>query len=110
MKSHTRKIKSAKKRDYSPTLKTIIMVEAALKSMDDSVIKVSKLKRILPKKINHYTLMKVIDYLDRSNKIVIGTKGVTWIFNDNPKMRKAISGGFTLSSEDIQKLLAKAYK
>ncbi|NCS71428.1 MAG: hypothetical protein GW780_04680, partial [Candidatus Aenigmarchaeota archaeon] len=36
-----------------PTLNTVIMVEEALKNMDESVITVAGLKKILPKQINH---------------------------------------------------------
>jgi len=84
------------KPNYSPTLNTIIMVENALKKMDDSIIKMSDLKRILPKKVNHYTLKKILEYLEESNKITVSMKGITWIHNDNPKLRNAIKKGIEL--------------
>ncbi|MFP4195733.1 MAG: hypothetical protein ACLFSN_03130 [Candidatus Woesearchaeota archaeon] len=68
--------------DYSkpsPNLNTILMVEHTLKEMDESVISVAKLKKKLPKQVNHQILMVVLDYLEESNKIHIGTKGISWI-------------------------------
>ncbi|MDO8339296.1 MAG: hypothetical protein Q7T16_01420 [Candidatus Burarchaeum sp.] len=71
---------------HSPTLNTILMVEKVLTKMDESVITVAQLKRCLPKQVNHNTLMVILDYLDRSNKIAFGSRGITWMYN--PKMAK----------------------
>ena len=79
---------------HAPTLKTIIMVENTLKKMDESVITIAELKRKLPKQINHNTLKTILEYLDESNKIIIGIKGITWIHNDSPKLKKAIANGW----------------
>ncbi|MBW2972823.1 hypothetical protein KY346_00340 [Candidatus Woesearchaeota archaeon] len=81
---------------HAPTLNTIRMVEETLKNMDESVIKIAELKRRLPKQVNHYTLKAILEYLDESNKIVIGIRGITWIFNTNPNLRKTISKGLKL--------------
>ena len=85
-----KKTKKIIKEKYSPTLNTIKMVEKALQEMPDSVIKVSVLKRLLPKQINHNTLKNILEYLQESNKIFIGVKGIVWIHNDSLKLRKAI--------------------
>jgi hypothetical protein len=74
-----------------PTLATILMVEKALKDMPNSVMTFPELKRSLPKQVNHNTLMEVIDYLDKSNKICVGTKGITWTLNTSPEMERAIA-------------------
>ncbi len=78
---------------HAPTLNTIIMVENTLKNMDESVITIAELKRRLPKQINHYTLKAILEYLDESNKIIVGIRGITWIHNDSPKLKKAIANG-----------------
>ena len=78
---------------HYPTLNTVIMVEKELQNMEDSNIKVSELKRILPRKVNHNTLMLILQYLEYSNKISVGLKGITWIHNNNLNLRKAISKG-----------------
>lgn len=85
-----KKPQKIEKEKFSPTLNTILMVEKALKEMPDSVIKISELKRILPKQVNHNTLKNILGYLQESNKILISVKGVVWIHNDSPKLRKAI--------------------
>jgi len=72
------------------------MVEETLKKMDESVITIAKLKKILPRKVNHYTLMKILEYLEESNKIAVSLKGITWIHNPSPKLAKAIKEGFEI--------------
>ena len=89
----SQKIESVK---HWPTLNTVIMVEDTLKKMDESVISVPDLKRKLPRQVNHNTLMLILQYLERSNKIITGLKGITWIHNPSLKLRKAISEGFEL--------------
>ena len=72
------------------------MVEDTLKNMDESVIKISELKRRLPKKVNHNTLKTILRYLAESNKIIVTLDGITWIFNTDPKLREAINKGFEI--------------
>ncbi len=76
-----------------PTLNTVIMVEDALKKMSGSVISVAELKRNLPRQVNHITLMVILRYLERSNKIAVTLKGITWIENNNPNLKRAILQG-----------------
>jgi len=77
----------------APTLNTILMVEEALKNMPDSVMKIAELKRALPKQVNHNTLMNVLEYVEESGKIYVGIKGIAWVYNPSPKMKKAITEG-----------------
>jgi len=93
VKSKAVQKKYVKTLEHSPTLNTILMVEKVLQDMDESVIKVAELKRRLPKQVNHNTLMAVLDYLDRSNKICFGSKGITWVYNSSEKLRIAIKRG-----------------
>ena len=81
---------------HYPTLNTVIMVENTLKNMDESMIKMPELKRKLPKQINHNTLKLILEYLEESNKIAVTMKGITWIHNTNPNLRKAIKEGLEL--------------
>jgi hypothetical protein len=84
------------KEAHSPTLNTVIMVEKALIKKANSIITVADLKRILPKQVNHITLMKVLEYLEGSNKIAVSLKGITWIHNTNINLRKAVAKGLQL--------------
>ena len=79
-----------------PTLNTVIMVENVLKKIDESVINIAELKRKLPRQVNHNTLMIILKYLEESNKIFVSLKGITWIHNLNPNLRKAISEGLEI--------------
>ena len=79
-----------------PTLNTVIMVENTLKKMEGSVMSVAELKRRLPRQVNHNTLIVILNYLEKSNKILAGLKGITWIHNPSSKLKRAISEGFEI--------------
>ena len=79
-----------------PTLNTVIMVEDILKNIDESVISIAELKRILPRQVNHNTLMLILRYLEKSNKIVVTLKGITCVKNTNLNLKKAILEGMEL--------------
>lgn len=81
---------------HSPTLNTVLMVENVLRNADKSVISVAELKRLLPKQVNHNTLKGILEYLEESNKIAVTMRGITWIHNPNPQLRKAIEKGLRL--------------
>ena len=82
--------------EHAPTLNTVIMVEEALQKAKGSTVTVAELKRLLPRQVNHNTLKTILIYLEESNKIVISMKGITWIHNPNPNLRKAIAKGLEL--------------
>jgi len=89
-------LKQAQVFKHSPTLNTVLMVENALEGMDESVVSIAELKRRLPRQVNHNTLMVILEYLEKSNKIAVSLKGITWIHNVNPNLRKAIAKGLEL--------------
>ena len=79
---------------HSPTLNTILMVEGALK--DGDLIAVAALKKKLPKKVMHQTLLQILDYLQLSGKIIIGTKGILWIFAERKELNALAKKGTEL--------------
>lgn len=81
---------------HAPTLNTVLMVENTFKNMDESAITIAKLKKILPRQVNHNILKVILEYLEESNKIAVSLKGITWIHNTNPNLRKAIAQGLEL--------------
>jgi len=81
---------------HSPTLNTVIMVEETLKNSQESAITIAELKRILPRQVNHRTLKAILLYLEQSNKIAVSLRGITWIHNSNPNLRKALEKGMEL--------------
>jgi len=85
-----------KKPAHWPTLNTVIMIEETLKNVNESVISVAELKRRIPRQVNHNTLIRILQYLEASNKIAVTLKGITWIQNTNQNLKKAITEGFEL--------------
>jgi len=77
---------------HSPTLNTVLMVEETLKDAGQ-VITLAELKRRLPKKTMHQTIITILDYLQISGKIVIGTKGILWVYADRKELDDLIKKG-----------------
>ncbi len=71
---------------HYPNLKTVLMVEKVLERCDTVTTK-EELKEKLPKQIMHQTLNIILDYLEKSGKILVGSKGITWIYNENPRLK-----------------------
>ncbi|MEK6895960.1 MAG: hypothetical protein AABX12_00675 [Nanoarchaeota archaeon] len=69
------------------------MIEEAIKKSENSVITVAELKRKLPRQVNHATLMVVLEYLEKSGKIAVGLKGITWVHTDSRFLRELIKKG-----------------
>ncbi len=84
------------KKERYPNLSTVLMVENTLQKMDESVVTIAELKRKLPREVNHNTLKIILEYLEKSNKIAVTLRGITWVHNTNPNLRKAISTGLEL--------------
>ena len=78
--------------EHAPTLNTVLMVEEVLKEAGE-VISLAELKRRLPKKVMHQTLLTTLDYLQISGKIIIGTKGILWIFAERKELDELIKKG-----------------
>jgi hypothetical protein len=89
-------IKRIEKRIHWPTLNTVMMVEETIKNSNESIISIAEIKRRLPKQVNHITLMVILEYLEKSNKIAVSLKGITWMENNNSNLKKAILKGMEL--------------
>ena len=77
---------------HSPTLNTVLMVEETLKESGE-VITLAELKRKLPRKVMHQTLIQILDYLQMSGKIIIGTKGILWVYAEKDELNELINRG-----------------
>jgi hypothetical protein len=77
---------------HSHTLETVIMVEKTIKNAKE-VMTIAELKRRLPRKVMHQTLIHIIDYLQASGKIIIGTKGILWVYTERKELNKLITQG-----------------
>jgi len=89
--TETRKIniRLAENIHHWPTLKTVLMVEKALKDADGPV-SLEELKRKLRKKIMDQTLRLILAYLEDKGAILIGPKGISWIENNDSRFLKFI--------------------
>ena len=86
-----RTIQTKEKLLHSPTLNTIFMVEDVLKSGE--LMTLAVLKNKLPKKVMHQTLIQILDYLQFSGKIIIGTKGILWVFTERKELSELVKRG-----------------
>ena len=71
-----------------PNLNTVLMVEDFLKRHRDMPLKISEVKKKLPKQIMHQTLLVILEYLWRSGKIIYGPKGVQWVYSEPEHLRR----------------------
>jgi hypothetical protein len=85
-------VRKKEKLGHSPNLTTVLMVEDTLKKAGE-LLAVAELKRRLPKKVMHQTLLQILDYLQMSGKIIIGTKGILWVFTGRKELDELISRG-----------------
>jgi len=64
------------------------MVENVLKEYQDTPLKISELKKLLPKQVMHQTLKIILIYLWKSGKIIYGPRGVQWIYSEPGHLKK----------------------
>lgn len=74
---------------HYPNLKTVLMVEKVLREAD-TMIDREELKRRLPLKIMHQTLNIILYYLEEKGMIIDSHKGILWIYDPSPKLKKAL--------------------
>ena len=93
----TNTIQISKREDlgHSPTLNTVLMVEDVLKEAKE-VLTIAEIKRRLPKKVMHQTLIQILNYLQLSGKIIIGTKGILWVFAERKEIEEMIKRGIEI--------------
>jgi len=77
---------------HSPTLESVMMVEKAIQRHSQECGKY-QLWRKLPKKMMYQTFLVILDYLNKSGKIIIDKEGcVIWTYNPQ-RVRKLLSKG-----------------
>jgi hypothetical protein len=74
---------------HEPQLDTILMVEKAIKGAGSYPTK-KELLDSLPKKVQYQTFARILEYLESSNKIVLNSRHIVWVFPDNPKLKKLL--------------------
>ncbi len=80
---------------HSPTLESVLMVEAAIQKHSQECGKYQLWKK-LPKKMMYQTFQIILDYLESSGKILIDKDGcIMWTY-DPERIRKLIAKGLVL--------------
>lgn len=73
---------------HDPRLASIEMVEDILKKHHEFASK-SALQRALPRTIQTQTFNRILNYLEKSNKIIFTKdRAVVWIFSSDVKLKK----------------------
>lgn len=72
---------------HDPRLASIEMVEEILKEYHEFASK-SALQRALPRTIQTQTFNRILQYLEKSKKIIFKDRAVVWVFSSNPKLKK----------------------
>ncbi|MBN1941291.1 MAG: hypothetical protein JW772_03860 [Candidatus Diapherotrites archaeon] len=77
---------------HYPRLDTVLMVEDAIKDAKNYPSRMQLWKH-LPKQVQYQTFQIILDYLEKSNKIIYTKDNkIVWIAT-NPKLEKAIKRG-----------------
>ncbi len=77
---------------HYPRLDTVLMVEDAIRDAKDYPARM-ELWKSLPKQVQYQTFQTILDYLLRSNKIILNKENrIMWIAS-NPKLDAAVKNG-----------------
>jgi len=76
---------------HFPKLDSILMVEYAIQKSEDYPTRI-ELWKALPKQMQYQTFKLILDYLERSNKIMFDDDKIVWIFANNKKLNELIQG------------------
>ncbi len=68
----------------------VMMVENTLKNMENSVMRIAELKRRLDKKLSDKDIRSILNYLEECNKIIIGRRGIQWIYSEPEHLRSML--------------------
>ena len=70
------------------------MVEKAIQKSDYSTR--MELWKSLPKQMQYQTFKLILEYLERSNKIMFEEDKIVWIFANNKKLNELIKGAVSV--------------
>ncbi len=80
---------------HYPKLDSILMVEKAIQEAEDYPTRM-QLWRSLPKQMQYQTFKLILDYLEKSNKIMFEEDKIVWIFANNKKLNELIQGAVSV--------------
>ncbi len=74
---------------HYPKLDSILMVEKTIQESENYPTRM-ELWKSLPKQMQYQTFKLILDYLEKSNKIMFEEDKIIWIFANNKKLNKLI--------------------
>jgi hypothetical protein len=80
---------------HYPKLDSILMVEKVVQEMKDYPTRM-QLWRALPKKMQYQTFKLILNYLEKSNKIMFEENKIIWIFSNSKKLNELIQGAVSV--------------
>ncbi len=85
---------------HYPRLDTILMVEEAIRKAREYPTR-TKLWNSLPKKMQYQTFQLILDYLLKSNKVLITKEGkIMWVFAQSPALKKLLNESVGYGTRD----------
>ncbi len=80
---------------HFPKLDSILRVEQAIINSEDYPTR-TQLWKSLPKQMQYQTFNLILNYLEKSNKIMFEGDKIVWIFPNNKKINELISGAISV--------------
>jgi len=80
---------------HYPQLDSILMVEKIIQETKDYPTRM-ELWKSLPKKMQYQTFKLILDYLEKSNKIIFDNNKIVWIFPNSKKLNELIRGAISV--------------
>ncbi|MEK6893830.1 MAG: hypothetical protein AABX10_00025 [Nanoarchaeota archaeon] len=80
---------------HYPRLDTILSVEQAIQNFEDYPTRM-QLWKSLSKKIQYQTFKLILEYLERSNKIIFNEDKIIWVFANNKKLNELINSSISV--------------
>ena len=79
---------------HYPRLDTILLVEQAIQEYPDYPARM-QLWKSLSKQVQYQTFKLILNYLEKSNKIMFKEDKIIWIFANNKKLNELISSSIS---------------
>jgi hypothetical protein len=80
---------------HYPQLDSILMVEKMIQEAKDYPTRM-QLWKSLPKQMQYQTFKLILNYLEKSNKIIFEEDKIVWIFPNSKKLNELIRGAISV--------------
>ena len=80
---------------HYPKLDSILMVEKTIIEMKSYPTRM-ELWKVLPRQMQYQTFKLILNYLEKSNKIIFDKDKIVWIFPNNKKLNDLIQNSISV--------------